>query len=112
MSINGTDFWITQQGPAVRGNTFGSHKYAGKSVLCYELGLDILAGNLVWVGGPYPDGAWPDIKIFNNELSHLLEPGERVEADNGYVGHTDKIKCPNNDCNPEENLAMQARVRS
>ena len=112
MSIDGTDFRILQQGPAVKGNAFGSHKYAGKSALRYELGIDILAGNLVWVGGPYPAGAWPDIKIFKNELAHLLEPGERVEADNGYVGHPDKIKCPNNDCNPIENLGMQARVRS
>jgi hypothetical protein len=24
----------------------------------------------------------------------------------------DKIKCPANTCNPEENLAMQARIRS
>ncbi len=28
------------------------------------------------------------------------------------MGRADKIKCPNNDCNPEENLEMQARVRS
>ena len=35
-----------------------------------------------------------------------------MEADNGYVGHADKIKCPNNDCNPAENLAMQRRARS
>ena len=112
MSIDGTDFKIEQKGAAKKGNAFGSHKYAGKSALRYELGIDILAGNLVWVGGPYPAGAWPDIKIFMNELAHLLEPGERVEADNGYVGHADKIKCPNNDCNPAKNLAMQARVRS
>lgn len=112
MSIDGTDFKIEQKGAAKKGNAFGSHKYAGKSALRYELGIDILAGNLVWVGGPYPAGAWPDIKIFMNELAHLLEPGERVEADNGYVGHADKIKCPNNDCNPAENLVMQARVRS
>ena len=112
MSIDGTDFKIEQKGAAKKGNAFGSHKYAGKSALRYELGIDILAGNLVWVGGPYPAGAWPDIKIFMNERAHLLEPGERVEADNGYVGHADKIKCPNNDCNPAKNLAMQARVRS
>ena len=112
MSIDGTDFRVEQQGPAVRGNPFGSHKYAGQSALRYELGIDILAGNLVWVGGPYPAGAWPDIKIFFNELAHLLEPGERVEADNGYVGHPEKIKCPLNDCNPAEKEAMQARVRS
>ncbi|MFM8622189.1 MAG: hypothetical protein ACKOB3_02260 [Holophagaceae bacterium] len=112
MSVDGTDFRIEQQGPALRGNPFGSHKYAGHSALRYELGIDILAGNLVWVGGPYPAGNWPDIKIFLNELAHLLEPGERVEANNGYVGHPDKIKCPNNDCNRTENFAMQARVRS
>ena len=107
MSIDGTDFRITQKGPA-----FASHKYAGKSALRYELGIDILARNLVWVGRPYTAGKWNNIKIFLNELAHCLEPGERVEADNGYVGHADKIKCPNNDCNPAENEEMQARVRS
>jgi hypothetical protein len=112
MSIDGTNFQITQKGPATRGNGFASHKYAGKSVLRYELGIDILAGNSVWVSGPYPAGKWNDINFFLNELAHCLEPGERVEADNGYVGHKDKNKCPNNDSNPEENLTMQARVRS
>ena len=28
------------------------------------------------------------------------------------MGHPDKVKCPNNDCNPKENLAMQALMRS
>jgi hypothetical protein len=112
MSINETDYKIEQKGASKKGNAFGSHKYAGESALRYKLGIDILAGNLVWVGGPYPAGAWWDIKIFMHELPHLLEPGERVEANNGYVGHPNKIKCPNNDCNPEENIAMQARLRS
>ncbi len=62
--------------------------------------------------GPYSAGAWPDIKIFLNTLAGHLLPGERIEADNGYVGHLDKIKCPNNDCNPERNLGMQSAVRS
>ena len=35
-------------------NAFGSHKYAGKSVLRYKHGVDILTGNFVWVKGPYP----------------------------------------------------------
>jgi hypothetical protein len=47
-----------------------------------------------------------------NKLAHCLEPGKRVIANNGYVGHAEKIKCPNNDCNPDKNLTMQARVRS
>jgi hypothetical protein len=28
------------------------------------------------------------------------------------VGHPDKIKCPNNNCNPAENLGMQSAARS
>jgi hypothetical protein len=112
MTINGTNFRIQQKGAARKGNLFGSHKYMGKSDLRYKLRVDILAGNLVWVKGPYPAGARNDIKNFNNVLSHCLEPGEHVEANNGYVGHTDKIKCPNNDCNPVKNLGMQCMARS
>jgi hypothetical protein len=63
MSIDRTNFCILQKGAAATGNAFGSHKYAGKSALRYELGIDILAGNLVWVSGPYPAGKWNDIKI-------------------------------------------------
>jgi hypothetical protein len=69
--------------------------------------VDILAGNLVWIQGPYPAGKYTDIKIFNKVLRHFLEPGERVEADEGYRSHPDKIKCPGNDANPAENRAMQ-----
>jgi hypothetical protein len=88
-------------------------KYAGKSALRYELGVDILAGNLVWIQGPYPAGKYTDIKIFIKVLRNFLEPGERVEADDeGYRGHPDKIKCPGNDANPTENWAMQGRVRA
>ena len=112
MTIDGTNFCIQQKGVAMKGNAFGSHKYAGKSALRYELGIDILKGNLIWVEGPYPAGAWPDIKIFLNSLAGHLLPGERVEANSGYVGHPDKIKCPNNDCNPVENLGMQSAARS
>ena len=112
LSVDGTDFRIQQKGVTKKGNAFGSHKYAGKSALRYELGIDILKGNLVWVEGPYPAGTWPDIKIFLNCLAGHLLPGERVEADNGYVGHPDKIKCPLNDCNRAENLAMQSAARS
>ncbi len=56
MMIDGTDYRILQEGAARKGNAFGSFKYAGKSTLCYELGVDILAGNLIWVSGPYPAG--------------------------------------------------------
>ncbi len=64
MLINGTDFQITQKGPVMMGNAFASHKYAGKSVHQYKLGIDILAGNLVWVSEPYPTSKWNDIIFF------------------------------------------------
>ena len=52
MTINGTDFRIPQKGIVEKGNAFASHKYAGKSTLRYELGVDILTKNLVWIQGP------------------------------------------------------------
>ena len=114
MTIDGTDYRILQKGAARKGNAFGSFKYAGKSALRYKLRVDILAGNLIWVSGPYPAGKYTDIAIYNSVLANCLEPGERVgvEADNGYVGRPDKIKCPNNDCNPAENGVMQGIARS
>ena len=111
MTIDGTDFRVPQTGEAKTGNWFASHKYAGKSALRYEIGVSIIGGDLVWIQGPYPAGRFNDIAIFNKVLRHFLEEGERVEADNGYVGATDKIKCPDNPCNPAENEGMQSRAR-
>jgi hypothetical protein len=61
MTIDGTNFRIQQKGVGKKGNLFGSHKYTGKSALCYKLGVDILAENLVWVKGPYPAGTCPNV---------------------------------------------------
>jgi hypothetical protein len=97
MSVDRTDFHIPQKGVAKKGNLFGSHKYVGKSALCYELGIDILMGNLVWIQGTYPAGAWP---VFTSCLAHFLEPHKRVEANDSYRRHTDKVKCPKNNINP------------
>ena len=82
MSVDGTDFRILQKGLAKKGNPFGSHKYAGKSALRYELGVDTLEGNSVWIQGPYPAGKCNDIAMFNKVLAHFLDQGEHVEADN------------------------------
>ena len=87
MSVDGTDFRIQQKGKAKEGNAFGSLKYVGKSALRYKLGVDILAGSLVWIQGPYPAGKYNYITLINKVLHHFLEPGERVEVDKGYCGH-------------------------
>ena len=110
--IDGTNFRNQQKGGTKQGNLFGSRKYGGKSALRYELGVDILAGNLVWVGGPYPAGTWTDVKTFDDILSHLLDLGKHIEVDNGYISRADKVKCPNNYWNPTENLGMQSMARS
>ena len=112
MTVDGTDFCIPQKGAVTKGNAFASHKYSGKSALSYELGVDILTGNLVWIQGPYPAGKYTDIKFFNKILRNFLEPGEQVKADEGYRGHPDKIKCPGNAANPAENRGMQERARA
>ena len=79
----------------------------------YEIGVDILAGNIVWIEGPYAAGKYPDIKIFCSFLAHWLDPSERVEADDGYIGEApQRVKCPGSAANPTENQAMQSRVRS
>jgi hypothetical protein len=110
MTVDGTDFRVPQKGTATKGNAFASHKYAGKSALRYKLGVSILGGDLVWIQGPYPAGKYNDIKIFNKVLRHFFDSGERVEADKGYIGYPDKIKCPQNVGNPAEKWAMQGRV--
>jgi hypothetical protein len=72
MSANGTNFPIPQKVMAKKGNAFGSHKYAGKSILWYKLGVNILARNLVWSQGPYPAGKFTDIKIFNHVIAKRI----------------------------------------
>jgi hypothetical protein len=90
MTVDGTNFCILQKGIAKKGNAFAPHKCAGKSTLQHELGVDIQAGNLVWIRGPNPAGKYTNIQICNMVLRHFLEPGERVEANEGYHGHAGK----------------------
>ena len=81
LSVDCTDCRIQQKGP-----TFASHKFKAKSALRYEVALGILSGEIKWLNGPYPCKDWPDINIFRDGLMKELELGERVEADDGYVG--------------------------
>ena len=51
--------------------------------------------------------------IFCEALATWLEPGEQVEADDGYVGEAPlKVKCPKSMTEPAEKEAMAKRVRS
>jgi hypothetical protein len=76
------------------------------------IGVSILREDLVWIQGPYPAGAFNNVKIFNKVLRCFLEPGEHIEVDNRYIGAADKVKCPDNPCNPAVNEGKQSRVHS
>jgi hypothetical protein len=53
ITVDGTDVRISQQGLAIPGNPFSLFKFKGKYGLQYKIGVDILAGNIVWVNGLY-----------------------------------------------------------
>jgi hypothetical protein len=106
--VDGTDFAIPQYGPA-----FSSHKFNMKSGLRYEVGICIKTGDIVWLNGPFPCGRNPDITIFRKALLSHLNPGERVEADDGYIGDAPQyVKCPKAFTNPVETERMQQLVRN
>ena len=99
--------------PAVEGNPLSSHKFAGKCALRYELGVDIIDGNLVWLEVPFPAGKFTDIPIFWHTRIHHLNPLARVVADDGYVWEASwKVKCPWTRIDSPDNRAMQSNVRS
>ena len=107
ISVDGTDFRIAEHG-----RSFFSHKFK-KSGLRYEVGIALRTGKIVWINGPFPCGAWPDISIFRSSLLSHLERGERVEADDGYLGKAPGfVKCPKSATNPEECQRMQAIARN
>eukprot|EP00977_Amphora_coffeiformis_P014276 scaffold3950_cov138-Amphora_coffeaeformis.AAC.1 len=107
VSVDGTDFLVP-----FHGRKFHSHKFKFGSGLRYEVAVSILGGDLVWINGPYEAGLWPDIKIIRNALISELEPGERVEADDGYRGEAPQyVKCPRSMGSDEITEAMAAIVR-
>lgn len=82
VSVDGTDCRI--QEPTPFSSRWYSHKFSGPG-LRYELGISHSKGYIVWLNGPFPCGAWPDLKIFKHRLEKCLLPGEKVVADNGYL---------------------------
>ena len=79
----------------------------------YEVGVSIACGDICWVYGGFPAGDWPDVNIFRHALKGKQLDGERVEADDGYIGeHPGHVRCPNGLFNWSEREALQSRVRA
>ena len=83
MSIDGTDFQI--QEPTPFSPVWFSHKFNGPA-LRYEIAVCIQTGWIMWTGGPYPAGDFPDIEIYRLGLMERLRENERVEDNEGYSG--------------------------
>jgi hypothetical protein len=111
VSVDGTHFQTKQPTDFAVAKAFFSHKNQ-KPALSYEVALCIHTGWIVWINGPFP-GATHDITMFRNSLLSHLDPGERVEADDGYIGEAPNyVKCPRSFTNPIETTRMQTWVRS
>ena len=60
---------------------------------------------------PFPPGDWTDIEIFCQALIHKLDDGERVEADDGYIGEAPKyIICPASISMPQAHDAIHRQI--
>ena len=80
------DYQISEHGSEV-----SSHKNAKKSVLYYEVILNIQTGDT----GKFLTGSWPNIKIFWKVLLTSRKHFEWVKTDDGYIGEaTQKGEMP------------------
>ena len=53
--------------------------------MCYEIGVCIQTGWIVWKNGPFPCGSWSDLKIAREWLVHELLDDDKCVADLGYL---------------------------
>ena len=60
-TVDGTDFRVQETFPL--DPRLFSHKFKGAG-LRYEVGVCIQTGFIVWISGPFRDGQWPDLSIF------------------------------------------------
>ena len=108
LSVDGTDFRVAKS----YAKPLYSYKFK-KSGLRYEVALCIKTGDICWWAGPYLPGNWNDNMIFQDGLVHMLEPGERCEADDGYRGSSPlHVVCPAVIFAGPEKAEMQQRVRN
>jgi hypothetical protein len=79
--------------------------------LRYEIGLCIQTGWVVWRNGPYPCGAYPDLKIAREKLVHNLRHGEKYIADRGYKDGGEYADTPTGFNNPSQRMKAIVRAR-
>jgi hypothetical protein len=84
-NVDHVDCLTTKQGHKKAYKSFYSHKFKTLA-LRYGLATCIETGYIVHIDGPHPPGDWPDVECFRIYMKPKLDRGERVEADDGYIG--------------------------
>ena len=100
----------TKPGKKTVNKALFSYKMNGPA-LRYEVGLWLLSNDIVWINGPFCPGDWNDLVIFHKDLKYQLGVGERVEADNIYVGEAPMyVVCPASCLTKDDSVPMMKRV--
>lgn len=81
VSLDGTDFQIFE--PSKFDRKWFSHKFLGPGVR-YEVGLNIITGDIVWINGGVPCGEWPDLRLARDSYTSMVNLNEMTVADEGY----------------------------
>jgi len=108
MTIDGTDFLCQEPFPFNPDYFSHKHKHAG---LRYEIGICIKTGWIVWVNGPFPAGAWPDLRIARYALHYELDADEKYVADGGYWDGNGWSRTPDGTHSFEQRQYATARSR-
>ena len=109
IAVDGTDF-MTQE-PMPFNSEWFSKEFEGPGVR-HEIGVCIQTGWIVWVNGPFPCGAWPDLKMALSDLVHCFVGDERAVADNGCRGHPEFFDTPWKHLDNEHQKARKSLARA
>jgi hypothetical protein len=88
-----------------------SHKFNGPG-LGHEVAVCIQSGEIVWINGPFPCGAWPDIRIARDALVYELDiqGGEMMLADGGHDDGYEIFETPTGERNADQTMKALARA--
>ena len=110
VSVDGTDFPLAWGSNHKR---LSCYKFKGKPGLRYEVAVCLRTSDIVWTSGPHFPGLYNDLQIFREALIHMVDDGERVEADKGYVGdHPWYVKIPDGVNEKKDRTLLDSRQRS